>query len=659
MAKKKNPHVFLDISVDRDPIERIVIELFADLVPKTAENFRALCTGEKGLGVTTGKPLHYKGSIFHRIIKGFMAQGGDFSKGNGTGGESIYGGKFADENFKMDHDRPGLLSMANSGPNTNGSQFFITFKRQPHLDGKHVVFGRVFQGMDVLKKIEQVGTPQGQPSQVVKIVDCGEVYDDKSQTAVGSEKGKKKKSRKALTSDDSSSDGKARERRKRSLKDRRKRRRDTSSDSYSSSETDSDSDSYTSDSDSLSYSDTESDLSSSESSSSGDGRHQKRKRARKSVQMHRRKRTDGHGRGRHRRDVKSRRKSKWSSSSSGSETETENSSRSISDDGRSKDSDSAHKMRKQTDPGMKSSASLGKQQQDHTQKGAGNSPHEEGELSRRTDGSLNNGNNTDPKSERVVDPVPPVSNKSRSVTASPEQTKKFSPRKISPERGPEVQHPNQSPVREALEPPVSNHGQDVSGSPQNGPPKRIRKGRGFTDRYSFARRYRTPSPESSPHRPYRYGGRAFYDRNGDRYSSYRRYSDRSPNRRHRSPPRGPRSPRYHDRRSKSRSLSRSPRDNRGRSRDYNRSPVHSPSPRGRRPAMSERLRSRLGARADDQHPPARYRSKTRSRSLSHPNSGDAAPPKPGERSPDTTSSSPTGQRGLVSYGDASPDTGSR
>ncbi|KAG4198326.1 hypothetical protein ERO13_A05G078500v2 [Gossypium hirsutum] len=144
MSKKKNPMVFFDISIGGDLVERIIIELFADVVPKTAENFRALCTGEKGIGKSTGKPLHYKGAFFHRIIKGFMAQGGDFSKGNGTGGESIYGGKFADENFKLTHDGPGILSMANSGPNTNGSQFFITFKRQPHLDGWF------FKGMDPL-----------------------------------------------------------------------------------------------------------------------------------------------------------------------------------------------------------------------------------------------------------------------------------------------------------------------------------------------------------------------------------------------------------------------------------------------------------------------------------------------------------------------------
>ncbi|KAL6516121.1 cytochrome P450 monooxygenase 63 [Orobanche gracilis] len=153
MKKAKHPIVFLDVSINGDTADRIVVELFADAVPKTAEKFRALCTGEKGVGATTGKPLHYKGTTFHRIMKGFMAQGGDFSKGNATGGESIYGGKFPDENFKLEHSGPDFLSMANGGPNTNGSQFFITFKRQPHLDGKHV-FGKVVKGMDVVKKME-------------------------------------------------------------------------------------------------------------------------------------------------------------------------------------------------------------------------------------------------------------------------------------------------------------------------------------------------------------------------------------------------------------------------------------------------------------------------------------------------------------------------
>ena len=169
-----NPQVFFDISIDGAPSGRLVFELFADVVPKTAENFRALCTGEKGLG-RSGKPLSYQGSAFHRIIPDFMCQGGDFTAGNGTGGESIYGTKFEDENFQLKHTKGGLLSMANAGPNTNGSQFFITTAVTPWLDGKHVVFGELREGLELLRAIEARGSRTGEPSASVRIEDCGVV----------------------------------------------------------------------------------------------------------------------------------------------------------------------------------------------------------------------------------------------------------------------------------------------------------------------------------------------------------------------------------------------------------------------------------------------------------------------------------------------------
>jgi len=167
----ENPKVALDVTIDGRPAGTLTVELFADVVPKTAENFRALCTGEKGVG-KSGKPLSYAGSPFHRIIPGFMIQGGDFTRGNGTGGESIYGEKFADENFTLKHGGAGTLSMANAGPNTNGSQFFITVAETPWLDGKHVVFGKVVDGMDLLKKMEEQGTRTGQTKSDVVLAGC-------------------------------------------------------------------------------------------------------------------------------------------------------------------------------------------------------------------------------------------------------------------------------------------------------------------------------------------------------------------------------------------------------------------------------------------------------------------------------------------------------
>ncbi|CAG0894738.1 unnamed protein product [Darwinula stevensoni] len=196
---KYNPRCFFDIEIGAIPVGRIVIELYQDVCPKTCENFRCLCTGEMGLGQKTGKPLHYKGCQFHRIVKDFIIQGGDFSAGNGTGGESIYGGTFADENFKLRHDKPFLLSMANKGKDTNGSQFFITTKPTPHLDGVHVVFGRVIQGQEVVSKIEDLPTnpTNSCPTIEVTVANCGELIRvPKSKDKSGKEGEKKKKRKK-------------------------------------------------------------------------------------------------------------------------------------------------------------------------------------------------------------------------------------------------------------------------------------------------------------------------------------------------------------------------------------------------------------------------------------------------------------------------------
>ncbi|MCE9567192.1 MAG: peptidylprolyl isomerase [Planctomycetes bacterium] len=171
----KNPKVFFEIAIDRKAAGRIEMELFADTCPKTADNFLQLCVGTKS---KAGKTLAYKGSSFHRVIPDFMCQGGDFTSGDGRGGESIYGGKFDDETFQGKagkHFGRGTLSMANAGPNTNGSQFFLCTAATPHLDGKHVVFGQVVNGYDVVKKIEAVGSQSGKTSAKITISDCGKV----------------------------------------------------------------------------------------------------------------------------------------------------------------------------------------------------------------------------------------------------------------------------------------------------------------------------------------------------------------------------------------------------------------------------------------------------------------------------------------------------
>ena len=176
MSSNDQVRCFFDISISDIRVGRVVFQLYKDAAPKTVENFRSLCTGEAGIGKTTEKPLHYQGSVFHRVVKNFMIQGGDFVNGNGTGGESIFGGTFEDENFKLRHDAPGLLSMANSGKDTNGCQFFITCAKCDFLDKKHVVFGRVIDGLLVMRKIENVPTgPNNKPKISVIISQCGQM----------------------------------------------------------------------------------------------------------------------------------------------------------------------------------------------------------------------------------------------------------------------------------------------------------------------------------------------------------------------------------------------------------------------------------------------------------------------------------------------------
>jgi cyclophilin family peptidyl-prolyl cis-trans isomerase len=173
-----NPVVFFEITIGATKAGRIEMELHADVVPKTVENFRCLCTGEMGKSKTSGKRLSYRKSMIHRVVGDFMCQGGDFTAGNGSGGESIYGPKMADENFELKHTGFGILSMANAGPNTSNSQFFITLKKVPKLDGKHVVFGKVLKGKSVVRKMEDEAdksSPVGRPKTPIQISECGQI----------------------------------------------------------------------------------------------------------------------------------------------------------------------------------------------------------------------------------------------------------------------------------------------------------------------------------------------------------------------------------------------------------------------------------------------------------------------------------------------------
>ncbi|CAH9111637.1 unnamed protein product [Cuscuta epithymum] len=655
--KKRNPLVYFEVSFDGAPSQRIVMELFSDIVPRTAENFRALCTGEKGVGVSTGKPLHYKGCIFHRIIKGFMAQGGDFSKGNGTGGESIYGGKFADENFKLDHSEAGLLSMANSGPNTNGSQFFILFKRQPHLDGKHVVFGKVVKGMDILRKMEQVGASDGKSSALVKIIDCGEVLESKVHDKTGEDKAKKKRPAKELLSSDDS-DNPRKRKPKTSARDIKKRRkRYSSSDSDSS---DRDSDTHSSETDSYSES-----SGSQSSSSSSYGRHRKRRSlTKKGRSLHKKK-----GRSVKKKNLRQKRlkrnKNRSSESSSSTDSQSTSTSYSKSDDEiADRRAPIAHKDLKKSHTGEKTGRELEKEKQK-----VGN-PLVDAELSQKNDKLVSNGHGREDSRDRAV-----VGNvhsnhhldKSRNAS-SPSAEGKLRIRQRSPTPSPKgspklQQHGESTKIsvqtkEETMR--LKSPDKPVHDKSPDGHPKRIRKGRGFTKEYSFVRRYRTPSPERPPYRPH-YGGRNVQQRNPDRYSNYRSY--RSPPRRYGWSPRG-RSPSSYNRRYRSRSGSRSPKNTDLAEKQHNRrrTPSRSRSPVVRRPSIRDGLKSRLGPRVDDQKPSSRGRSNSRSRSRS--SSPDTAPRKQSRSDVIAAShrdskatGSLDGKRALVSYDDISPGNG--
>lgn len=208
----KRPRCFFDITIGGIPVGRVVMQLFSDVCPRTAENFRALCTGEKGIGKTTGKPLHYQGVTFHRVVKDFMVQAGDFSEGNGKGGESIYGGQFQDENFELKHDAPFLLSMANKGPNTNGSQFFILTEVAPHLDNIHTVFGQVISGKEVIQEVEQLQVDKkNRPLQDARVIKSGELVP--------------KQKKKAESSDESSSESSSDEEEKLKKKEKKEKKK--------------------------------------------------------------------------------------------------------------------------------------------------------------------------------------------------------------------------------------------------------------------------------------------------------------------------------------------------------------------------------------------------------------------------------------------------
>ncbi|WVZ62112.1 hypothetical protein U9M48_011897 [Paspalum notatum var. saurae] len=648
MPKVKNPHVFMDISIGGGSAEKIVFELFANVVPKTAENFRALCTGQKGLGPSTLKPLYYRGTNFHRIVKGFVAQGGDFSKGDGSGGESIYGGKFPDENFRLMHDQPGLLSMANSGPNSNGSQFFITFKALPHLNGKHVVFGKVVSGIALLKKLEAVGSEDGPPSRQVKIVDCGEVSSLNSQDQLQGEKEKKLKK----ANRNPNSEGRAKSKKASSDDKQRKKRKHYSSDSYSSDTSDSRSYSSDSGSESESYS-----SSSMDTSSSSDHRRKRRKGSKKDKRKPTKRKgkltkSKSKSRGSKRRS----RRSYGSSSDDSISSKTDNSS-SDSESGGHRTKHGGHRT-KHSSRKDKDSNKMINSEQGRTFEDVDKDQQAVTTVYRSHDGSKPSNQDEDVTNDRSRN-YNSENTRNDTIQADVNITK---PGNREDNSGADAAEAGMSKSGTERHPPsnepLATNGKDAAVGPgDNGQPQRIRKGRGFTQKFGYARRYRTPSPERPPVRRYD-GGR------DDRWNSFNRYgrngpySRRSPVRRYHGSPRA-NSPSRYPRRDGIRSRSRSPvrhHDRRGYRRSSprrSRSPLEQP-----RRDLNNRPRLGRGLGSPEHHrgssPPAN-RSRSKSRDPSRSRSPDAAPSKRESskynrrRSSSSRSSSPDGNKGLVSY----------
>eukprot|EP00850_Spirogloea_muscicola_P010994 SM000066S20469 [mRNA] locus=s66:643181:648011:+ [translate_table: standard] len=538
---KANPRVFFDVTVGGDKAGRVVMELFADVVPRTAENFRALCTGEKGTGKVTGKPLHFKGSTVHRVIPGFMAQGGDFTNKD-------------DENFKLKHDGPGVLSMANAGPNTNGSQFFITFKSTPHLDGKHVVFGKVLEGMDVVRKME--ASPTGQrdkPVVPIKIsnsgvLEEGDLAKGKIDNKVEDKKDKKEKKRPREDAGDGEGSRKTAKKDKNAKKKEKVKKKKSKYASDSESYTDSASASYST-SESSSY--TSSSDYSSESASESDSSEEERREARKGGRS---KGSKGNTK-----TLPSKRTAiepeKRMSSRKRNKKESDRDSQSDSErDGEyeRRQANKGAKRRDKSKAGAKEEAGAklsGDQQglEAPLNKSKGQKSRREEEQQGGLQG-VEPANRHDTASRKVVE---------KSALGDSGIHGKVVDRKVAVN---DRLGGQEMPANAAEEGGAAEDGRgathDGSAAAAQGPPpvggarieynedgtiKRIRRGRGFSQQYSFARRYRTPSPEQDNKRVdaerVSYGDDRSYrgnhddrrhGREGDRDDRYggRRYNDR-------------------------------------------------------------------------------------------------------------------------------------